>query len=224
MPSAAAASGVAVALILPAVQASREAAARNSDANNLHEIGAGLLNYEDAHNRFPARAIFDKEGKPLLSWRVMILPELEEAELYKQFHLDEPWDSENNKKLLDKMPAVFKHQKLDKPGVTVYQAVVGKGFAFEGSEGTKLASFTDGTSRTILVVEAAPERAVPWTKPGDWSPDLSDPTVGLGGLAASNVANFVFADAHVESIAKPIDAKLFKALLTRNGGEPIPAR
>jgi hypothetical protein len=222
--SGAATMGVATALLLPAVQAARETAARNSDANNLHTIGIGLMLYEDKNRRFPAAAICDKDGKPLLSWRVQILPYIDEDALYKEFHLDEPWDSENNKKLLDKMPAVFKHPKFDKPGMTLYQGVVGKGFAFDGKEGTKIASFTDGLSKTILVVEATPDKAVPWTKPDDWQPGGADPTAGLGGLFAGNIFNVLFGDTHAEGIAKPIDPNLFKGLLTRNGHEPIPAQ
>ena len=95
--------------------------------NNLKQIALALLNYEAAHKTLPAQAKYDADGKPLLSWRVGILPYIEEQQLYQQFHLDEPWDSPNNIKLLDQMPAVFKHPKMNKPGTTVYQGVVGKG-------------------------------------------------------------------------------------------------
>jgi prepilin-type processing-associated H-X9-DG protein len=218
-----AAIGIMVALILPAVQAAREAADRNSDANNLKQLAFALLNFEDQHRRFPAQAIYDKQGKPLLSWRVAILPYLEEEELYKQFHLDEPWDSEHNKPLIEKMPDAFKHPKFNEAGKTVYQAVFGKGCAFEGTEGTQLASFTDGTSQTALVVESTPENAVPWTKPEDWTPDDQDPRKNLGGLFAGDISNIVFADGHVEGVAvTQIDPAILKAFFTRNGGERIP--
>ena len=181
-----------------------------------------MLDYEDKNHRMPARAIFDKNGKPLLSWRMMMLPEIEEGELYKQFHLDEPWDSEHNKPLIEKMPTAYMHPKFNKPGMTVYQAVVGKGCAFEGDQGLQLRSFTDGTSRTIMVVEVSPDHAVPWTKPDDWQYDVTNPMQGLGGLLAGDIVNCLFADCHVEGIAKSIDQNIFKALITRNGGEVIP--
>ena len=202
--------GVMTSLLLPAVQAAREAAMRAQSMNNLKAIALALLNYEDVHKTLPAQAKYDSEGKPLLSWRVGILPYIEEKQLYDQFHLDEPWDSPNNIKLLDKMPAAFKHPKFNKPGMTLYQGVFGKGCAFEGKEGTKLASFTDGTSKTIVVVETSPAVAVPWTKPEDWEFDEKHPTKDLGGLFAGDLFNVVFADGHVEGIVKSIDPEVFQ--------------
>jgi len=220
LKSAPAMVGSTVAMLLPAVQAAREAAARTTSANNLKQIGLGLQTYHAAQKRFPAAAIRDKQGTPLLSRRVALLPYLESGDLYHQFHLDEPWDSENNKKLLDKMPAVFKHPKLDQAGMTVYQAVVGPGCAFEGNQGTSVRTFTDGTSKTIMVVEGAAEKAVPWTKPDDWQPDLTNPTAGLGRLF-NGVFLVLFADGSVKNISESIDPVVFKAMLTRNGGEAI---
>jgi prepilin-type processing-associated H-X9-DG protein len=217
-----ASAGILVALLLPAVQAAREAARRTEDANNLKQLGLALLNYEDSHKRLPARAIFDKQGKPLLSWRVQILPYLEENELYQEFHLDEPWDSEHNKALIEKMPLAYKHPEFDRPGMTLYQAVVGKGCVFDGNEGMRLASISDGTSKTIMVVEAAPSKAVPWTKPDDWELDENNPVKNLGGLMPGGIFNVLFVDCHVEGLTDTIDPRVFKSMLTRNGGEPIP--
>lgn len=216
------AAGAAVALLLPAVQAAREAVARNHDANNLKQLALALLNYEDQYRRLPAQAICDKNGKPLLSWRVAVLPQLEENDLYKEFHLDEPWDSEHNKALIEKMPDAFKHPKFDDPGKTVYQVVYGKGGAFEGSEGTMLKSFTDGTSKTVVVVESTPENAVPWTKPEDWTLDDNDPKKGIGILFSGGISNMVFADGHVKGfVFEDLDPAIWKAILTRNGGELV---
>ncbi len=169
----------------------------------------------------PAQAIYSKEGKPLLSWRVQVLPYLEEAELYQQFHLDEPWDSEHNKALIDKMPAVYRHPHFNEPGKTLYEAVVGKGCAFEGKQGLRLSNFTDGTSLTIMVVEVSPDKAVPWTKPEDWEMDPNQPLKGLGGLFGGNIFNAVFADGHVQQFTPAVQPDYFKAMLTRNGGERI---
>jgi hypothetical protein len=88
--------GILVALLLPAVQAAREAARRTQSTNNLKQLILGLLNYESANGHFPPHASYSPDGKPLLSWRVHILPYLEEQALYSQFRLDEPWDSEHN--------------------------------------------------------------------------------------------------------------------------------
>jgi len=99
--------GVLVALLLPAVQAAREAGRRNAAANELKQIAIAMHNYHDTNKHFPARTIRDAEGKALLSWRVAVLPYIDQIDLYNQFHLDEAWDSPHNKSLIGKMPSLF---------------------------------------------------------------------------------------------------------------------
>ncbi|MBM4090163.1 MAG: DUF1559 domain-containing protein, partial [Planctomycetes bacterium] len=101
--------GILVALLLPAVQSAREAARRTSSSNNLKQIALAMHNYHDVYKKFPPRASLDANGKPLLSWRVHILPFVEEVALYEQFKLDEPWDSPHNSQLIDKMPRVYQN-------------------------------------------------------------------------------------------------------------------
>jgi hypothetical protein len=195
---------------------------RHQSANNLREIGVAFVNYEDQRRLLPPRAIFDPEGKPLLSWRVLILPYVEQEELYKQFRLDEAWDSENNKKLIEKMPAVYVDPQIKcAPGTTVYQAVVGRGLAFEGNKSLKLANFTDGMSRTIGVVEVDAKNAVPWTKPADWEANITDPFMGLADVQPEGAFQAVYFDAHVETISRKTKPDVIKSLLTRNAGERI---
>jgi hypothetical protein len=213
--------GVLVGLLLPAVQSAREAARRAQSMNNLKQISLGLLNYETSFNKFPPRAIFDKQGKPLLSWRVTILPYLDQGNLYKAFHLDEPWDSEHNKKLIAQMPPQYRNpSSAAPPGMATYLAVSGKGLMFDGSEGRKMAEITDGLSHTIMVVEANDDRAVPWTKPEDWE---CDPQRPLAGLGSAHPGGFCAAcgDGSVHFFSKSIDPKLFYALLTIAGGEVV---
>ena len=112
--------GAAGATLLEAVQKVREAASRAQSQNNLKQFALAMHNYHSTYNHLPPAASFDKNGKPMLSWRVMILPFIEQDALYKQFRLEEPWDSEHNKKLLAKMPEVFaspdeKSHDLTKP-------------------------------------------------------------------------------------------------------------
>src|SRR5262249_61611243 len=108
----------------------------------------------------------DKDGKPLLSWRVAILPYIDQQELYNEFHLDEPWDSAHNKTLIERMPRIYQplHGKAA-PFTTFYQVFVGNGAAFEKDESVDFAQFTDGTSNTLLAVEAG--KAAPRTNPQD---------------------------------------------------------
>jgi type II secretory pathway pseudopilin PulG len=213
--------GILVALLLPAVQAAREAARRAQSTNNLHQIGVGLMSYEAVHGAFPARANFDKQGKPLLSWRVHLLPCLDHEALYKQFHLDEPWDGPNNKKLIPLMPPIYRNpSSAAQLGKANYLAVVGKGLAFEGEQGRKIVDFKDGTATTILVVEADDDQAVIWTKPDDWEFNAQRPLAGLGNAHPAGFTA-VFADSHVQLIAKTIDPAVFKALLTIAGMERV---
>lgn len=213
--------GVAVALLLPAVQAARAAARRSQSTNNLKQIGLAMTNYIDVHKGFPPAESYDDQGQPLLSWRVHILPFVGEQELYKSFHLDEPWDSEHNKTLVARMPAVYKNPNLaSDDGMTNYLAVVGEDSVIQPKKSTTFADIRDGTSNTIVVVEADAAHAVNWTQPEDWSPDDDDPMAGLfrypQGLLAA-----LFADGHVQPIQETVDPENFKAMLTRAAGDMV---
>jgi prepilin-type processing-associated H-X9-DG protein len=214
--------GACAGLLLPAVNSARNAARHVQSANNIHEMGLALLQYEAQYGTFPAHAIFDKQGKPLLSWRVQILPFIDQANLYAQFHLDEPWDSEHNKPLIAMMPAVYDNPTRQKhDGTTTYLVPVGKGLAFEGDKKLRMADFTDGMSNTILLVEANDSEGVPWTKPADLEVDLNRLLRGLGSAQEGGTFNVLFADGSVHSISNTIDQRTLKAVFTRNGGEVI---
>ncbi len=214
--------GVMVALLLPAVQAAREAARRTQASNNLKQIGVAMHNYHDAYGSLPPAAKVDAEGKPLLSWRVHLLPFVEEANLYDEFHLDEPWDSEHNKKLIERMPLAYRNPNLPVADFkTNYLAVTGEGTAFGGKEGTKFRDVIDGTSNTIIVVEANADRAVIWSKPDDLKFDPQQPLAGLGDLRPGGFQSLLM-DGSTQFIAKTIDPALLRALMTIAGGEAIP--
>jgi hypothetical protein len=213
-------SGVAAGFALPAVQKVRGAATRSRSANNMKQILLAFHNYHDTYGALPAAAICDPNGKPLLSWRVAILPYIEGDNLYKQFHLDEPWDSEHNKKLIPLMPKVYALPNVTKDGesTTHYRAFVGNGAGMELKKGTRFADFTDGLSNTLLIVEAA--EPVEWTKPDDLAYDPTKPLPKLGKL---NPEGFWagMGDGSVRFIPKTVNEKTLRALITRNGGEVI---
>jgi prepilin-type processing-associated H-X9-DG protein len=212
--------GILVALLLPAVQAAREAARRMTSINNMKQLLLAMHNYAAKHREFPARAIFDKQGKPLLSWRVQLLPYME-PELYKQFHLDEPWDSPHNRALIPMMPKFFQNPSgTMRPGMANYLAVSGSGLAFDGSKGLQFKDVKDGLSNTILLVEANDDQAVVWTKPDDWQCNPKQPMAGLGNAHAGGF-NVGFGDGSVRFIAGSIDPKVFHSLLTIAGGEMV---
>jgi prepilin-type processing-associated H-X9-DG protein len=194
--------------------------ARIQSQNNLKQIGLAMHNFLDKDGVFPAAAIVDKKGKPLLSWRVAILPYIEQDNLYKQFKLDEPWDSDHNKKLIDKMPRIYALPSGGtKPGETHYRVFVGNGAAFDTVQGIGIAQFTDGTSNTMLAFEAA--EGVPWTKPDEIEFDPQKPMVKH--LRFDNtVCNLLFADGSVRAVPKTIKDEVLKLVIQRDDGQPIP--
>ena len=200
------------------------AQAESQSVNQLKRIGLAMHIYHDQQKTFPPVAI-TADGKPKLSWRVALLPYLEDPgakELYGEFHLDEPWDSEHNKPLIAKIPEVYRcpRSKAAARGMTVYLAPIGPTTIFSGPEGTKMRQITDGTSNTILIVEAAEDRAAPWTKPEDWKFDPAQPSVGLGGHFRNRL-QFLFADGSVHAVRDTIDKDQLAPLFTRNGREVV---
>ena len=172
---------VSAGVALPGIQKLRNSAAIMQSQNNLKQIGLAMHNYYDVHGTFPPAAICDKKGKKLLSWRVAILPYIEQDNVYKQFKLDEPWDSENNKKAGQVLIKTYMDPRLpNDTGHTHYKLFVGKETPFDWLQSKKFQDITDGTSNTVMVVAAGD--AVPWAKPDDFEfdsekalPDLSKP-------------------------------------------------
>jgi len=166
-------------------KSAQAAAARRTSSNNLKQIALAMHNYDSAYNLLPTQAILDRDGKPLLSWRVAILPFIEEDRLYREFRLNEPWDSDHNKKLIPRLPKVYQvpGKKFNAEGKTVYLVPVGQGTIFPQAarRGIRLEQIAagDGTSNTILAVQAADDAAVIWTKPDDLTIDPKDPLRGL---------------------------------------------
>ncbi len=224
MPSSA---PVLVALLLPAVSAARDAANRAMVMNNVKQVLLALLTYEADNARLPPQAICDKQGNPLLSWRVAILPYLGEEELYEAFHLDEPWDSEHNRELIGRMPQVFVSPLATadetQNGLTNLQVLAGPGTPFtKPATGIRPADVRDGMSNTLAVVEAVSDAAVPWTKPADILFDPDEPLSGVGNPRRNgNVFVAGFLDGSVRTFAPTIDPVVFKALVTPAGGEPV---
>ncbi|HEY1065426.1 MAG TPA: DUF1559 domain-containing protein [Pirellulales bacterium] len=198
----------------------RRAADRTIAMNNLKQLALAFHNHESIFQTFPSAEVCDPAGKPLLSWRVAILPLIDQGELAKQFHLDEPWDSEHNKKLIEKMPDVFKSPGVVvEAGKTLFLVPTGPHALFDGAKKPKISEVVDGLSNTILIVEANPDQAVTWTKPDDLPIDLNAlPNLGkarVGGALAAMM------DGAVYPLAAKIPADTLKALFTPKGGEVI---
>ncbi|TWT43580.1 hypothetical protein KOR42_43980 [Thalassoglobus neptunius] len=188
--------------------------------NNMKQIGLAFHNYHDVYKSLPAadsNGVAEKLQGKGLSWRVHLLPFLEQAPLYEQFHLDEPWDSEHNKTLIQEMPAAF---GTNPDGKTSIHAFTGGRTLFqEGEPGLGLRDITDGTSNTILAVKAGDDTAEIWTKPGGLEYNEEEPFAPLGDIGDQFLA--LFCDGSITDIPKSLDPAEFRRLIDPRDGEPV---
>ena len=184
--------------------------------NNLKEIGIAIHSYHDTIGKMPADVV-DKDGKAILSWRVQMLPYLEEEALYKEFKLDEPWDSNANSALIARIPKAFEpiRVKADK-GQTFYRGFDGPDTVFEAGTKQTLLSMTDGTSNTIMVVEAG-EPCI-WSKPDDLPYGGKKPLPKLGGLFDGDFHVLMGDGSTFRGSSKTMHGDEFRKLLTKSDG------
>jgi len=212
-------------VVMPIQQAS-EADRRARCANNLEQIGQAMHRYRSTYGTLPPAYSKSPEGKPLLSWRVHILPFLQQKALYDEFHKDEPWDSPHNTSLISRMPAVYTCPSGSRVpanvGKTSYVTPRGPATIFPGAEAVKIREIADGLVYTTLVAEASDAAAVTWTKPDDWDIAVELKAQSLFGHHP-NGTNFAFADGSVLFLKKTITPKALQALTTRNGAEQVNA-
>lgn len=220
-PGGVASLGVMAAMAMPAVANARESARSALSKSNLRQMAIALISHEVRAGQLPPPAIVDADGKPLLSWRVAILPYIDQQNLYEAFHLDEPWNSEHNRKLLSAMPNLFQNPNLPESHKTTYLLVTGPGTMFpEQGKPSATSRAIDGSTNTICVVEVDAEAAVEWTRPADWQFDPDEPNRNLGELR-DGVFNAVFVDSHVEEVSVDVDWDVLRAMFTAAGGEVI---
>ncbi len=213
--------------MVQALTAARPAASRSTGLNNLKRIALAFHNFHATTLRFPAAAGYEtplrenpsKKHRFPHSWRVAILPYIEQAALFEQYNFDEPWDSENNLKVLKQMPAVYRHpsQPPDTTN-TSYFVFTGPAAMFDGTTTPKLTEILDGTSNTIMIVEA--RREVPWTKPDDIPFDPDKPLPVIEGFSPEGFG-VALADGSARVISKNIDPKVLKAIITARGQEIV---
>jgi prepilin-type processing-associated H-X9-DG protein len=215
---------------LPAVQAAREAARRAQCTNNLRQIALAMLSYENRYGCFPPAYIPDKNGKPMHSWRVLILPYLERTDLYKQYRFNEPWNSPHNRALAAQMPRTYACPDDYSPGgeMTSYAMLVGPHAFSPGPKGRKVSEIRDGTANTLMVAEVA-DSQVNWMEPKDIDAEQMPPQIngrhspGNPGISSHHPrgANVAFCDGSVQSLSDSIDPQTLKRLITIDDGGAI---
>jgi hypothetical protein len=219
-------------VLLPCAQKIRDDEGWERSINRISQIALAMENYHGVYGKLPPAVVRGKDGHPLYSWRVLLLPLLEEHQVYERFHLDEPWDSPHNQALLKEPLVSYNPFGRDDLELTRYQVLIGPGTAFE-KDGLTWADFLDGRANTLLVVEAG--EPVPWSKPVDLTYDPSKPLPPLGAGFTTPVhflcyevwrkPGFVacFADGSDCFIPASTDEKTIRGFITRNGGEKVDA-
>jgi prepilin-type processing-associated H-X9-DG protein len=214
-------------VIMPRVSSPRPTPHRVTCANNMRQIAESLLDFDLANGHLPPAFSTDVNGKPLCSWRSLILPYLGREDMFAVYHPDEPWDGPNNKVLsqvqFDKYRCPGDTNLL--PNETSYVAIIGPGTIWSAKNGTKLSDVTDGGKNTILFVEMR-NSGIKWAEPRDLDLNHLPPGITKQNLLKSlsnhsGRINVVFADAHVDFIPDTIPWADFEAILTIAGGEKV---
>lgn len=201
-----------------------ESAALRESARNIRLILIAMHDYYKAHGSFPPVANLDDDGRMLLSWRVHLLPFLNENELYEAFHLDEPWDSPHNKTLTSRMPAIYdapgRKENKANDGLTTYLVVVGEQAAFRSSaRGLNLNEVTDGTSGTAVMFDVNEKHSVVWTRPQDMPFQLKALRPKISQRFHGKILAGIL-DGAVCALPDDISMQELRALFTIAGDEP----
>jgi len=211
-----------IALLLPAVRTAGPAARRAQCTNNLKQIMQALHNYEEAHKALPPAYTVDANGRPLHSWRTLILPYLEQERLYQTIDLAKPWNAPANAKARDTALFVFRCPESAGPrNTTTYLAIAGPNGCLIPKEPRRLAEITDAHNSTMMVIEAGEENAVPWMAPVDANETLVmslGPTTKLHHAGGTNSG---FVDGSVRFLKTSTPAMVRRALMSISGNDKV---
>ncbi|MGC4007244.1 MAG: DUF1559 domain-containing protein [Pirellulales bacterium] len=189
--------------------------------NNLKQIALGMHNYAAANRTFPPAVVLGPDGKTPHSWRIALLPYLEHQALYQMYKLDEPWDSENNKKVAATIPSVYRSPGVPAGNTTTSYVLPtnAKGMftADAKKSGPEMRQIVDGLSNTVMILET--DTGIPWTKPEDLP--IEDGKLPKLGAAGQKTFNAAFADGSVRALPVDLDAKTFWQLIQIGDGESI---
>ena len=217
-----------IALLLPNFQRPNPATRRSECRYNLKQIAIALHYYHDTYGSFPLAYMVDSNGTPMHSWRVLILPFLDQGPLYDRYDFSEPWNGSNNRKLgraLKLFNCPSTHIGENPSPSTNYLAIVGPRTAWLGAEPIKLKQMTDGWGQVIQVVEVA-NSGIHWMEPRDlhilqMPPQINAPAGQGPSSNHKGGAQVLFADGFVRFLRNDLSAEDFKAMLTIDGGESV---
>jgi hypothetical protein len=216
--------GLAAALLLPAVRSGREPARRNSCMNNLKQIGLALSNYESMHGAYPPAYTVDAEGRPLHSWRTLILPYMEQKALYEQIDLTKPWDDPANEQVRNTVLPIYQcpsnpDHDPEQEGFTTYLAVVTPDSVIR-TAGSQKYDDLPSAAQTLLVIDAALSQATHWMSPVDADEQL---LIGLDSESklphAGNIFLALFVDGHVSALSATTEAPVLRALISASADD-----
>ena len=211
-------------LLLPNLRRGREPAYRTQCRNNLKHIGLALHNYADQYGALPPAYTVDADGKPLHSWRTLILPflEFEQNELYKKIDFSKPWNDPANTEAFKTTPYAYRcPSETLPPNYTSYLGIVGENACFHPTEPRSFSEITDSTSETLMVFEVAQEHAVHWMAPQDASKNIVLNFGSNGKLAHSGGTQAALADGSVRFISENVSPETLRALISIAGNEQV---
>jgi hypothetical protein len=192
--------------------------------NNFKNIGMAIHRYLEHHGTFPPAFVADQDGQPAHSWRVLILPFLNQHALYDKYRFDEPWNGPNNSQLAELMPSFYRCPSFaateSNAHHTNYMAIVTPDSVISGATPVGINAITDSQSSTILVTESD-ARTVHWMSPDDLAMNNVFSDLGAGSCPHSKGRNVLLADRSVQFLPQRTTQDEFAGLVTRAGGEPV---
>lgn len=216
-------------VVFPAISAARNTARKTQSAKNLERIAMALRDYEVQYGSFPPAFLADAKGKPLHSWRVLLLPHLGYQHVYQQYDFGQPWDSPRNMMLARLMPTEYAcpaDSDARTQFETSYVVVVGDSTIFPGARCVKSQDVQDGEAETLLVAET-PTCGISWLAPKDLDFRLmrfeinGKPGVEIGSKHRGG-AHVVTADGRSHFLRDGTSPEVVQAMATIQGGESIP--
>jgi hypothetical protein len=222
--------GILAFLLLPlALARAPKAAQRARCGNNLRQIALAMVAYHDTYKTFPPAYVADKDGRPMHSWRTLLLPFVADEALAARYNFDEPWDSPGNRQVTDTCIPEYQCPSDVADGVTSnetnYVMIVGPGMFSDGTSSNHMFQISDGFSYTIMIVEVVGSK-IAWAEPRDLEADkitfkINDPqTLGISSRHSGG-ANCVLIDSSVVFASDSSDPGKIQAMCTIAGGETV---